>query len=134
MHPVDPRARQIGQCRQVYLVGQPRGLEAAHLAGGGGALIQPAAIHHRAHRRIVRQTVGIVDILIAGEPAEHRLAEQPYQQMSGVLAAPTFCQHGPGQIGQAECVIQFAVGKQAGVRGDAATMEYQPQTAVEIEP
>jgi hypothetical protein len=82
----------------------------------------------------VRQTVGIVDIFIAGEPTEHRLAEQPYQQMPSVLAAPTFCQHGPGQIGQPKCVVEFTVRKQSGVRGDTTAMELQPQTAVEIDP
>jgi len=33
MHSVNPGPRQIGQCREVGLDGQPTGLEPAHLAG-----------------------------------------------------------------------------------------------------
>jgi hypothetical protein len=35
MHPVDPVPAQVRQRRQVCLLGQDLGLEAAHLAGGG---------------------------------------------------------------------------------------------------
>jgi hypothetical protein len=38
----------------------------------------------------VRQAVGVVDIFITGETAEHRLAQQPGQQVAGVLAAAAF--------------------------------------------
>jgi hypothetical protein len=38
------------------------------------------------------------------------------------------------EIGQPKRVVQFAVGQQAGVAGDAAAVEFQPQATVEIEP
>ena len=134
MHPVDPGAGQIGQCREVGFAGQPSGLEAAHLAGRGGATIQPAAIHHGAHRRIMRQTVGIVHVLVAGEATEHRLAQQAGQQVARVLATAALRQRRTRQIGQPERVVEFAVGEQSGVGGDAAAVEFQLQAAVEIDP
>ena len=71
MHPVDPDAGQIGQGGEVGFAGQPRGLETAHLAGRGGGTVEAIAIDHGAYRRIVRQSIGVVDVLIPGEAAEH---------------------------------------------------------------
>jgi len=39
-----------------------------------------------------------------------------------------------GQIRKAECVVEFAVGKQAGIGGDNRTTKLEGQSAVEIEP
>ena len=80
------------------------------------------------------QSVGVVDIFVAGEAAENRLAKQAGQQMAGVLAAPSIRQRLPGEIGQPEGIVEFAVGKQSGVRGDPTAVELQPQPAVEIDP
>ena len=82
----------------------------------------------------MRQTFGIVDILIAGEAAEHGLAQQAGQHVAGVLATAALRQCGTSQIGQPECIIQFSVGQQSGVRGDPAAVEFQLQAAVEIDP
>ena len=38
------------------------------------------------------------------------------------------------QIGQPERVVQFAIGQQSGVGGDAVAVEFQLQAAVEIDP
>ena len=40
----------------------------------------------------------------------------------------------PRDVGQAERVIQLAIGQQPAIGGDAGTVELQLQTAVEIEP
>ena len=133
MHPIDPGAGQIGQGGEVYVAGQPCGLEAAHLAGRSSARSRPA-IHHGPHRRIMCQAIGIVDVLISGEAAEHRLAKQARQQVAGVLATAALRQHRTRQIGQSKHVIQFSIGQQAGIGGDATAMEFQPQPAVEIDP
>ena len=82
----------------------------------------------------MRETIGVVHILIAGEAAEHRLAKQPAQQVPGVLAAAAFRQRRTRQIGQPKRIIQFAIGQQSAVRGDTATVEFQPQPPVEINP
>jgi hypothetical protein len=82
-------------------------LEAAHLAGRGSRAVEAVAIHHNTHRRIVGKTIGIVDILVAGETAKYRLTEQPRQQMPGVLAPATFRERRPCQIGQPEGVLKL---------------------------
>jgi hypothetical protein len=71
MHTVNPGAGQIGQRGKIALAGQPRGLEAANLARRSSATVQPAAIHDRTHRRIVRQAIGVVHVLIASKATEH---------------------------------------------------------------
>ena len=134
VHTIDPGAGQISQCREVGLPGQPSGLETAHLAGRGGGAIEAVPIHHGTHCRIVCQTISVVDVLIAGKPAEHGLAKQTSQQVAGVLAAAALRQHRTGEISEAERVIQFSVDQDAGIGGDAAAMEFQLQAAVEIDP
>ena len=134
MHPVDPGAGQIGQCREIGLAGQPTGLETAHLAGRCSLSIQPGAIDHGTHRRIMGEAFSVVDILIPGEAAEHRLAQQTGQQVAGVLATAAFRKRRAGQIGEAERVVQFPLGQQAGVGRDPAAVEFQLQPPVEIDP
>ena len=48
----------------------------------------------------MRQALGVVDVLVAGEAAEHGLAQQPGQRLAGVRAAEAFRQNAAGQIGQ----------------------------------
>jgi hypothetical protein len=134
MHTVNPGTGQIGQGGEVGIASQPRGLEAAHLTRRGSTTIQPAAIDHGAHRRIMRQAIGVVHVLIAGEAAEHGLAKQRSQQVAGVLATAAFRQHRSRKISEAEHVIQFSMRQDAGIGGDATAMEFQPQAAVEINP
>ena len=84
--------------------------------------------------RIMGKTFGIVHILIADEAAEHRLAQQASQYVPSVLAAPALRQRRARQIGEAERVVQFPLGQQAGVGGDPAAVEFQLQSPVEINP
>lgn len=96
--------------------------------------MQPAMIDHGSHRGIVRQTFGIVHILLAGEASEHRLAQQSGQQVVGILATAAFQQCRTRQIGQPERIVQFAIGQKASIGGDAAAVELELQPAVEIDP
>ena len=54
--------------------------------------------------------------------------------MPDVLTALRLGQDRPGHAGQPERVIQFAIGEQAGVRGNLAAVKLQLQAAVEIYP
>ena len=54
---------------------------------------RPPRFDHDAHRRIVRKAIGIVDVLVASEAAEHGLAKQTGQQVTGILAAAALRQH-----------------------------------------
>jgi hypothetical protein len=134
MHPIDPSAGQIGESREVRLARQPRGLKAGHLTGRSGLTIQPVATDHGAHRRIVRETVSIVHVLIPGQAAEHRLTQRAGQQVPGVHATTTFRQRRASKIGQSEGVIKLPVGEQTRVGGDPAAVEFQLQAAVERDP
>ena len=82
----------------------------------------------------MRKTIGVVHVLISGETTEHRLPQQPGQQMPCVPATATFRKGTTGQVGQPERVVQLPVGQQPGVGGDAAPMELQPQAAIETDP
>src|SRR5271167_322981 len=134
MYTIDPRTRQIGQCSEIRVAAQPRRLEAAHLTRRSSTTVQPAAIHHGAHGWIMCQTLGVVDILIAGQAAEHGLTKQTSQQVTGILAAAALRQHRTREIREADRVIQFSVNKDAGIGGDATSVEFQPQAAVKINP
>ena len=82
----------------------------------------------------MRETISVVHILIAGETAEYRLPQQPGEEMARVATSADFRQRATGQVGQPERVIQLPVGQQAGVGGDAAAVELEPQATVEIDP
>lgn len=80
----------------------------------------------------MRQTIGIVHILIAGGAA--KLAEQPGQQAAGVLAPATVPERCSSQIGQPKSIVEFAICKQASVGGDTVAMKFQLQAPVKIDP
>ncbi len=54
--------------------------------------------------------------------------------MTPVLASTQIRQHRPAEIGQAENLVQLAIGQEPSIGGDPATMEFQLQAAVEIDP
>jgi hypothetical protein len=73
MDTVDPSAGQIGEGREVLLRRQPACLEAPHLAWRCRRARSRPAADDPAHRRIMPQAQGVVDILVPGKPPEHRL-------------------------------------------------------------
>jgi len=86
------------------------------------------------HRGIMAQSLGVVDILVSRKPPEHRLPQHAEQGMPAVFACAGVGEPLAGQIRKAECVVEFAVGKQAGIGGDNRTTKLEGQSAVEIEP
>jgi hypothetical protein len=75
VHSIDPAPGQIGQRREVCLLGQHLSFEAPHLAGGGCILRYRPATHDPTHGWITPQPVSIVDVLVSGEPPEDRLSD-----------------------------------------------------------
>jgi hypothetical protein len=134
MKPVDPLAVQIGQRRPVLGQGQRLGLEPPHLRGRGRLRIDSPAADNLTHDRIEGQTVGIVDVLVSGQPPEHRLPEQPVEPVDGVLAPAGVAQRRRRQIGQPERVIQLAHHQKAAVRTELRAAKFQPHARVEIHP
>ncbi len=78
VHPVDPNAGQGGQRRQIIIRRQPFRLEPSHLAGRGGHPIEALTVHDGAHDRIVREALGVIHVLVSGEPTEHRLTKKSH--------------------------------------------------------
>ena len=93
----------------------------------------PAA-NKLAHRRVNDQSLGIVDIFVAGQSAVDRLAQQRYETMLLVLADAAVFEQTIGHFGESERFVKFPVGQQPRVGCDFATQELQHQSAVEIEP
>jgi len=82
----------------------------------------------------MRQTLGIVDIVVAGETAKYRLPQKPCQQMPGVPAAPNLRKSIARHHARPEHLIQLAIRKQTGVGGGLAAVEFQLQAPVKTDP
>jgi len=134
VHLVNPLAGQIGQRGKVLSPAQPLRLEPAHLTGRGGIAADRPVTHDPAHRRVAAQPLSVVHILVAGQPPEHRLPQQPSQSMATVLAGARIRQRLGARVSQAKRVFQLAVSQQPAIGGDRGTTKLQHQPAVKIEP
>ena len=134
MHKVDPLARQVGKSSEVLGRREPLRLKAAHLARRGRAPVRRVAADDPAHRRIMAQTFGVVHILVPGEATKYRLSEQPGQRVSTILAGACVGQNITCHRGQAECVVEFAIGQQSGIGSHRRAAKLKHQTAIEIQP
>jgi hypothetical protein len=110
VHFVNRLAGQIGERGKVLRPAQPLCLETAHLAGRGGKPGDRSVADHPAHRRVAAQPVGVVHILIAGQPPGHRLAQQAGQPVATVLAGARVGKRIGTRVGQANRVVQLAIG------------------------
>jgi hypothetical protein len=80
------------------------------------------------------QPLGVVSVLVSGKPTEHRLPQHTDKSVPAVLAGANVGEPLAGQIRKAECVVEFAVGKQPSIGGDDRTAKLKGQSAVVIEP
>jgi hypothetical protein len=78
--------------------------------------------------------IGVVYVLIAGQPPEYRLPQQSDQEVASVLAGARLRQSFAAACGQSERVVQFTIGQQSAIGGDRGATKLDHQTAVEIEP
>src|SRR5262245_12986444 len=76
MHKVDPLAGQVGKSRKVLVCSKPLGLKAANLARRSCTAHDGFAADDPAHRRIVPEALGVIDILVSGNATEYRLPQQ----------------------------------------------------------
>ena len=134
VHLVDPPAGQIGESGKVLGPAQPLRLEPAHLAGRSGRPGDRPVADHPAHCRVAAQPVGVVHILVAGQPSEYRLAQQARQSVATILAGARISKRIGTRVGQTHRVIQLAVSQQPGIGGDRRAAKLQQQATVEIEP
>jgi hypothetical protein len=132
MNAVDPLAGQIGESGKVLFRCEPARLEAAHLARRCRCPQRRLAANNPTHRGIMTQALGVVDILISGEAAEHRLPQHADQGMATVLTGAVG-ENLAGHRTEAERIVEFPVREQAGVGGDHRSAKLEHQPAVEIE-
>jgi hypothetical protein len=111
-----------------------RSSRSAHLAGRGGRPSDRPVTDQPAHCGIAAEPLGVVHVLVAGEPSEHQLARQTDQQVTTVLAGARVGERVATRVGQPEGVIQLAIGQQSRIGGDHAAAKLKQQTTVEIEP
>jgi hypothetical protein len=133
MNAVDPPPREIGERGEVLVTREPLRLQPPHLAGRSHIALDRLAADDPAHRRITSQPVGVVDVLVSGKTTEYRLAQHADKIMPPVPPRATVNQVLLRDGHQAERVIEFAIGQQSGIGGDARTVELQLEAAVEIE-
>jgi hypothetical protein len=134
VHLADPLTGKIGERGKVLGPAQPLRLEAAHLAGRGGRTGDRPVADHPAHRRVMAQPVGVVHVLVAGQPSEHRLTQQTSQPMTTILASARVGQSIGACVGQSQAVVQLAIGKQPCIGSNRRAAKLKHQAAVEIEP
>jgi hypothetical protein len=62
------------------------------------------------------QALGVIHILVSSKATKYRLSEEPGQCMPTILASACVGQHITRQHGQADCVVEFAIGQQRSPR------------------
>ena len=134
MNLIDPLAGKIGERREVLFGRQPSRLEAPHLARRRRASRGRLAADDPSHRRIVAQSLGVVDILVSGKPPEHRLPQHTDESVPAVLARAGVGEPLASRLRKAESIVKLAIGKQPSIGGDDRTAKLEHQPAVEIEP
>jgi len=80
------------------------------------------------------QALGVVHILVSGKATKYRLPEQPGQCVPTILASACVGQHITRHHGQAECVVEFAIGQQPSIGSHHGAAKLQHQAAVKMEP
>ena len=81
-----------------------------------------------------RRRSGVVYVLISRKPREHGLPQQPDQGMATILAGAGVSERAACHGAEAEGVVKFAIGQQAGIGRDDGAAKLERQSAVEIEP
>ena len=76
-----------------------------------------------AHGRISAKPVGIVHVLVPGEPPEDRLAKLSDQRVAAILAGPGVGENLSSEVRQAEGILEVPNGEQPSVGRHLRTVE-----------
>ena len=82
----------------------------------------------------MRQPIGVVHVLVPGQPPEHGLAKLSDQGVAAVLAGPGVGENLSGQVRQAEGIIEIPKGEQTSVGRHLRAVELQLQAGIEGDP
>ncbi len=125
---------QIHERRQVRRLRQQVGLETTHLTGGSRMPLLCPAVDYVSHGWFDREPLGVVGVLVTGEPAEDRLPKLRRRGVLTVVAGALILQQVVSHGRQPEGVIEVAIGHQSSVAGDPWTAKRELQAAVEPDP
>ena len=134
MMAVDPAARHVRQRGEVLRSDEHLGLEPAHLACRRCVMLDGAATHDLTQHRIDGQIVDIVDVLVAGEPAEDRLAPQGDDAAQPVVAGARVDEMLAHQLMKTQHVVELAVEQQTAIGADLGALELDANPAIETQP
>ena len=118
---------------EVVVTGQQFGLEPMQGGRQRRAPVPPRRRSHQAKRRIGRETLRVVEVLVARQAAVHRLPQEVGQPELRVQSVAGVAQVLGDDRVQPEAFIQLADQNQAGVGGDARPLKRDLQKPVERE-
>ena len=127
----DEFAVDAGQALEVLLLGQHLGLKSLQAGSQRRTTIPSFLGTDQPEGRILRNSLGIVDILIAGDATVDGLAQKVRQRKLGVLPMPRVGQVLGDEIAEAQAFVQLADQNQAAVGGDPRSLEIHLQRGVE---
>ena len=134
MMAVDPVARRERERGKGLQRGEHLGLEAAHLARVRRLMIDGAPADDLTHHGIEGQPVGVIDVLVAGEPAEDGLTGKGEDAVRAVVTSARVLEVLAHQLMKAEHNVDLAIEQQAAIRSNLAAVELDPHAAIEIQP
>ena len=100
---------------QVVLLGQELRLEPAHLTGAGSLAFLALPSHDYSHGWVLGQAVGIVDVVVASQATEDRLAQQRNQVVADIASGTALLEVVLSDIGKAQGTIKLSKGKKTSV-------------------
>ena len=127
----DQLSVQRHQPQQVLFARRHLRLEAVQRRGQGRTAIPDLLRTHQPKRRIDRNPLGVVEVLVARQAAVDRLPQQISERELLVGALPGVAEMLVNQFSETEPFVQFANQNQATVGGDVRSLEIDFQQAVE---
>jgi hypothetical protein len=129
----DEVAVDARQSSEILFLGQHLGFECLQARSQRRATLPDLLRPDQPECRILRESAGVVNILIAGHAAVDGLAEQIGQGKLRILAAPRIGQMLGDETAQTQPFIQFAHQNESAIRSDASSLEIDLQRSVERE-
>ena len=127
----DQLSVQRHQPQQVLFARQHLRLEAVQRRGQGRTAIPDLLRTDQPKRRIDRNPLGVVEVLVAGESAVNRLPQQISERELLVCALPGVAEMLVNQFSETEPFVQFANQNQATVGSDVRSLEIDFEKSIE---